>query len=153
MRLSHAGKQVHEILDAIRGVHRQLADHYRDFEEVVADERLQLLLEDMERRELSFDDCVAQYEANEDSEALGTWLQFVPDEAVHVDHLSERLAEPRTMEDLAEETLTAEQQAVRRLSRDGQGGSNPELKDLFTDLAKMEERNDCHYVTTLLEDL
>ncbi len=145
-------QQVVQILDAIREVHRRLADRYRELSDATTDDRLQLLLDDMQRREEQFDDCVAQYELNEPPAILHTWLQFVPEEAVKVSDLARKLAAPRTLEELVEETLRLNStlcDAHLALSREA---PIPELRDLFRDLANIEEQNDCHYAKVLFDE-
>jgi hypothetical protein len=144
-------RQVSEILDAVRGVHRQLAARYRELDAAASDERIKLLLEDMERRERKFDHCIAQYEAEEGLGVLNTWLQFVPEEVLHVDHLSERLAEPRSLSELVEETLQLNSRLSDAYLALARQAPTPELEGLFTDLANLEESNDSHYVEALLD--
>lgn len=146
-----ASQKVISVLESIRNVHQQLAARYRELEETETDERIKLLLEDMQRRERKFDDCIAQYESDQHPVVLQTWLQFVPDEAVQIDHIAERLARPRSLEDLVEETLRLNSvlcEAYRTLANEA---PIPEVADLFADLARLEESNECHYAKTLLE--
>lgn len=144
-------RQVIEVLDAIRGVHRQLAQRYQELDEHASDERIQLLLEDMQRREEQFEDCLCQYECEGESAVLKTWLQFVPDEALAIDHLAERLAVPRTLEELVEETLALNSTLSDAYLILAKEAPIPEVGKLFRDLANLEECNDCHYVKSLLD--
>jgi hypothetical protein len=144
--------QVSEILDAVRGVHRQLAARYHELDESASDERIKLLLEDMERRETKFDECVEQYESEEGAAVLNTWLQFVPDEVLHLDHIAERLAAPRSLSELVEETLRLNSSLCDAYLTLAQKAPIPALRELFTDLANIEERNDCHYAEALLDE-
>lgn len=145
-------RQVSEILDAVRSVHRQLAARYRQFDQAATDERLKLLLEDMERRERRFNRCIARYEAEEDPGVLDTWLQFVPEEVLHLDRLSERLVEPHSLTELVEETLRINSRLSEAYLALAKQAPTPELQELFTDLANIEERNDSHYVEALLDE-
>jgi hypothetical protein len=144
-------RQVSEILDAVRGVHRQLAARYRELDRAASDERIKLLLEDMERRERKFDRCVAQYESKEGPGVRNTWLQFVPEEVLHIDHLSERLAEPHSLSELVEETLRLNSSLSDAYLALAKQAPTPDLENLFTDLAHFEESNDTHYVEALLD--
>lgn len=146
-----AAQQVYQILNAIRGVHRQLAERFRELDEAATDQRIQFLLEDMERRERKFDDCVGEYASEEDPAVLESWLQFVPDETTHIDHISERLAEPQTLGALVEETLRLNSSLSDAYLILAEEAPTEQLKDLFMDLARMEERNDCHYAKVLLD--
>jgi hypothetical protein len=144
-------QQVIEILDAIRDVHRRLAERYGELDQAATDERIQLMLEDMQQREQKFDQNIAAYESEEDPAVLETWLQFVPEEAVHIERISERLATPRTIEELVEETLRLNSTLCDAYLVLAQEAPISELRDLFMDLAKLEERNDCHYAKMLLD--
>lgn len=146
------GRQVIEILDTIRDVHRQLAKRYGELDEAATDERIRLLLEDMQQREEAFDQAVAQCESENPPALLETVVESVPDAALHIDHLRERLSEPRTLEELVEETLMLNStlcDAYLTLAREA---SVPEVSELFRGLAKLEERNDCHYARTILNE-
>jgi hypothetical protein len=143
--------QVFSILDGIRQVHRQLAARYHELDKVATDERIQLLLEDMQKREQAFDDCIARYESEKSPAVLNTWLQFVPDEAVRIYHIAEQLTMPRTLEDLVEETLSLNTTLIDAYRLMADEAPTPELSTLFADLAKLEVRNDCHYAKMLLD--
>ena len=144
-------QQVIEILDSIRDVHWRLAERYGELDQAATDERIQRLLEDMQQRERSFDESVAAYESEEDPAVLETWLPLVPEEAVHIDHIVERLTTPQTIEDLVEETLQLNRILCDAYLVLAKEAPLSELRDLFTDLAKIEERNDCHYARMLLD--
>lgn len=145
-------RRVEDILEAVRSVHRQLAGRYRELDAATTDERIKLLLEDMERRERKFEECVGKYEAEEGPGVLGTWLQFVPEETLHVDRLAERLAQPRSLEELVEETVALNsslEDAYRAIAQDADA---PEIQELFGNLAHLERNNDCHYAKMLLNE-
>lgn len=144
-------RQVIEILDAIRHVHRQLAERYRELDVAATDERIKLLLEDMERHEAAFDDCVAEYEADNDPAVLETWLQFVPEDALSIDDIKERLATPGSLSELVEETLCLNSSLANAYLTLAKEAPSPKVCELFTDLAKLEESNDCHYAKMLLD--
>lgn len=144
-------QKVITVLDSIRNVHQQLAARYHELDEAETDERIKLLLEDMEKRERTFDECVGEYKTDQHPVVLQTWLQFVPEEAVQIDHIGERLAQPRSLEELVEETLQLNcvlQEAYQTLANEA---PIPEVADLFSDLAQIEQRNDCHYAKMLLD--
>lgn len=144
-------RQVSEILDAVRGVHRQLADRYRELDQAASDERIKLLLEDMERRERQFDRCLARYGSEERPGVMNTWLQFVPEEVLKIDRLSERLTEPRSLSQLVEETLELNSSLSEAYLALAKQAPTPDIEELFTDLANLEESNDSHYVEALLD--
>jgi rubrerythrin len=145
------GTQVVEILDSIREVHRQLADRYGELDQAATDERIRLLLEDMQRREQQFDQAVAEYESTTPRPILETELESVPEPALHVERLRERLVQPRTLEELVEETLLLNStlcDAYLTLAREA---PLPEVRELFQNLARLEERNDCQYARAILD--
>lgn len=145
-------KQVIDILDTIRDVHRQLADRYGELDEAATDERIRLLIEDMQKREQAFDQAVAECESENSPAILETVVESVPDAAVHIDHLRERLSEPRTLEELVEETLLLNStlcDAYLVLAREA---PEPQVSRLFENLARLEERNDCHYARVILQE-
>lgn len=144
-------RQVYQILDAIQDVHRHPANRYRELEEVATDARIQSLLEHMEQRERTFDDCVAEYESEEKPKVLETRLQFVPDEATHIDHVAERLRLQQSLEDLVDETLRLNSTLIDAYLTLAKETAISELGELFTNLAKIDERNDCHYVKMPLD--
>ncbi|MGE4003280.1 MAG: hypothetical protein AB7I48_24100, partial [Planctomycetaceae bacterium] len=76
---------------------------------------------------------------------LNTWLQFVPEEVLHVDHLSERPAEPHSLSEPVEETLRLNSSLSDGYLALAKQAPTPELEDLFTDLTNLEKLNDSHY--------
>lgn len=146
------GKQVIDILDTIREVHRQLADRYGELDEATSDQRIRLLLEDMQQRELEFDEAVAQFESDTPPSILESELESVPEKALHVDHIRERLAQPRTLEELVEETLLLNSTLSDAYLALASEAPLPEIRGLFQDLARIEERNDCHYARAILNE-
>lgn len=144
-------RQVKEILDSVRDVHRQLAERYRELDEQTTDERLKLLLKDMEKREEQFEACVSQYEIDHHDSVLNTWVRYLPDEVVHIDRIAEKLAVPHSLDELVEETIRLNGSLCDAyLSMAGQA-QTPAMKELFQDLARIEEQNDCHYAKVLLD--
>ena len=145
-------RQVSEVLDSIRNVHRQLAKRYREIERFATDERIKLLLEDMRRREDRFAACVAGYNGNKHSKVLDTWLQFVPEEVEQLDEIDEQLKVPSSLSELVEATLKLNGSLVRAYLALAKDAPTAELQELFADLASMEEHNDSHYVKALLDE-
>ena len=142
--------QVRDILKSIREVHQQLAARYRELDAESSDERIKLLLEDMERREDAYDACIREYESSESTAILETWLQFVPDEAVRISHIKEQLAKPCSLSELVNETLQLNSRLCDAYLTLAKEAPIPELQELFADLAQLEEENDCHYAKVLL---
>jgi len=146
-----AARQVKEVLDAVRDVHRQLADRYRELDEQATDERIKLLLKDMQQREEQFESCVAQYKIDHHDSVLNTWVRYLPDEVVHIDRLNDQLAEPRSLDELVEETIRLNGSLCNAYLSLAEQAHIPAMKELFQDLANLEEQNDCHYAKVLLE--
>lgn len=144
-------RQVSAILDAIRAVHSQLANRYRELKQSATDERIILLLQDMQRREEKFSQCVADYESQDNTSVLNTWLQFIPDEVLQVDAIADQLSAPCSLTDLVEMTLKLNHNLVLAYLVLARNAPTTELQDLFANLAKIEERNDTHYVEALLD--
>jgi hypothetical protein len=145
------GRQVIEILDSIRDVHRRLADRYGELDEAAADERIRLLLEDMQRREQEFDEAVARCESETPPAILETELESVPEKAVDINHIRERLAQPRTLEELVEETLLLNSTLCNAYLTIAREAPSPQITRLFQELARLEELNDCHYARAILD--
>jgi hypothetical protein len=145
------GRQVIEILDAVREVHRELADRYGELDEAATDERIRLLLEDMQRREQEFDETVAGYESATPPSILETELESVPEKALHIDHIRERLSQPRTLEELVEETLLLNSTLCDAYLSIAREARINDVSELFQNLARLEERNDCHYARAILD--
>lgn len=145
-------RKLRQILDAIRQVHRLLAARYHELRDEATDERIQLLLEDMERRERKFERCIAQYEQDSGVKLPGTWMQFVPEDVLQVDNLVNRLVAPKSLCDLVEETLKVNSALSDAYLAMAEDAPTSALQDLFKDLANMEERNDQHYAKAILDE-
>jgi hypothetical protein len=116
-----------------------------------SDAGIKLLLEDMERREQKFHRCIAQYESEEGPGVMNSWLQFVPEEGLHVEHLSERLAEPHSLSELVEETHCLNSSLSDAYLALAKQAPTSDLENLFSNLVNLEECNDSHYVEALLD--
>ncbi len=143
-------RQVSEILDDIRSVHRLLAARYHELNAAATDERIKLLLEDMQHREQRFEECVGQYVSDNGSAILDTWLQFVPEEGGRIDRIADRLTEPKDLSELVAETLVLNSALCETYRTMAEEAPTPDLRELFLNLARMEEQNDCHYAKVLL---
>ncbi len=144
-------RQVSDILNDIRSVHRKLAARYRELNAAASDERVKLLLEDMQHREQQFEQCVGQYVSDDGSAILDTWLQFVPEEGIRIDRIADWLAEPKDLAGLVAETLAVNAALCETYRAMAKEAPTPELHELFLSLAQLEEQIDCHYAKVLLD--
>lgn len=145
-------RKLRQVLDAIRTVHRKLAARYHELRKEACDERIQLLLEDMEQRERKLERCIAQYEHDAGSRVPETWVQFVPEDVLQVNDLTQRLSAPKSLCELVEETLKVNGALSEAYLTMAKEAPIPALKELFTDLANIEDRNDRHYAKAVLDE-
>jgi len=146
-------RQVRDVVHEIRRVHRLLAGHFRDLAASTRDDQFRVLLTDIEAREKHFADCLSNFEEDADEDALGTWIQFVPEAAVATADLSERLqdAPPSDcLEDAVQEIQMIDRalgDAYRELADQS---DCDKIRELFQNLAKLADNNDHHYSNMLL---
>jgi hypothetical protein len=145
-------RKLRQILDAIRQVHHLLAARYHELRDRATDERIQLLLEDIEWRERKLEHCIARYETDADQKLPETWLQFVPEDVLHIEDLTGRLNQPTSLGELVEETLRIDRALTEAYLAMANEAPTSALQDLFTDLATIEQRNDRHYAKAVADE-
>ena len=144
-------RQVHDVLDWILAFHQQLADRFQSLAKCADDERVQLMFEDMGKRELRIAKSISEYEKGASSNVLNTWLQFGSEtelpKVLDVDHLDATLEPPA----IVERALEIDDVLVE-LYRELEGSTSvPELDELFASLVALEESKQHHYAWVLSE--
>ncbi|GAA5526066.1 hypothetical protein Maes01_02655 [Microbulbifer aestuariivivens] len=72
-------KTVGEVIEEDKAFHAQLAKQYGEFEQLVADERIELLLDQLHRREEAMAQTLDNLLHDVHPGALRTWVQFAPE--------------------------------------------------------------------------
>jgi hypothetical protein len=133
-------QRVADILDRIRGLHREFQHHYAQNSRWQSDERLALLLENMARQEGDLASSLASFDAEAQSAVRETWLQYVPLEQVTrvLDDI-----EPDPQADI--ESVIADATALDAALVDAyrilaSSNAPPRVRELFANLVEMEQR-------------
>jgi len=144
-------KQIREILDQVRGMHRKMSVCFHSMHEQTDDACLKLLTDYMADHESRIDQCIASYESDAAKGVLDTWLQFGDE-----DEISKRIAHATfdhsmTPEELVSKALDIQRDLVKLYRELSEATSVPELEDLFSNLITLEENKGRHYTRALSE--
>ncbi len=146
-----ASKQIREILDQVRGMHRRMSACFHSIHEQTKDACLKLLTDYMADHESRIDQCIASYESDAAKGVLDTWLQFGDE-----DEVSERIEhttfdDSMTPEELVSNALDIQRDLVKLYRELSEATSVPEVEELFSNLITLEENKGRHYTRALSE--
>lgn len=136
--------QVRQILDSVREIHHSLAARYRELSSETDHDRLKLLFDDVAIREERFAAVVNGFENAARDEVLTTWLQFVPEDVVKFTQAVNNGPPFASLEEAIEHIQQVNRvlgDAYRKVAGETECA---DLRDLFRNLATLEENNDRH---------
>jgi len=144
-------RQVRDILEVIRSIHRGLAHRYEAMSSATDHERFRTLLADMGQHELRIDNALADYEQGAANAQLETWLQFGAEEEL------QRLIETTDLnatlppEELVHRAMVIDNALVAQYRELQATTSVPEIEDLFVSLVALQESKQRHYAHAITE--
>ncbi len=131
-------KQAGELLDAVRGFHRELADFYRQLSDRAAKDRVRVLLDYMSRHEENFEAALADYDDQSARALLKTFMQFAPDPAILAIPDVEHIDSGMTVDDVIDLAMNLDERLVRFYSEAADLSQVEDLRVLFGKLKQRE---------------
>lgn len=145
-----SSKQIRNILDHVRGFKHRLVNVYETLGRTEQDEKLQLLLRYLRGHEEQIEKTLDSYEQELPEGVLNTWVQFVDDETLRTVFSNVQIHSGMTPEELIECSLKFDA-ALEQVYHDVvDSTSSGHIRDVFTNLAEMEESKDRQYARSLL---
>jgi len=135
-------KTTRDILDQVKSVHRKLLRYHEDMRDEAGDETIRLLLSYLGRHERNVERALADFEEDARAALLDRWFQFTPDIA-DSPALRKVDVEPAMAATDVIRTVLEYDEALRRMFVElADTASRPELRELFTDLARTEKEEE-----------
>ncbi|MFG0333804.1 MAG: hypothetical protein ACF8TS_10615 [Maioricimonas sp. JB049] len=144
-------KQVKDVLEWMRSVHKDVCSRFESLGTHVDNERVKLLLGYIERKETLLSDSLQQYEREAPRSVLETWVQFYPDEVQDRRRLLQDLEDDATLEGVVEHCQQVDRALIRTCQIVAGEADCEKVSSLFTSLAGLEENMDHLYSKALLD--
>ena len=144
--------QIWQVLDTLGSFHRSMAARYESLSRRTDDERIRLLLTDIAQRERTFADAVFAFEREGPDEQLDVWLQFLPEGMLDAALDAVPDDTPSSLEEAVGTILQIDRslgEAYRSVANETDVET---VRELFLNLAQLDEINDRHYSQMLHND-
>ncbi|MDP5211164.1 MULTISPECIES: hypothetical protein [unclassified Microbulbifer] len=132
-------KTVEEVIQEGRDFHAKLALQYEEYEQLATNKRVELLLDQLRRREDSMKHSLENFHADLPPGALHTWVQFAPEgrEKEFLQRL--RCIDIDSLDDIAKFALDIEIYLADQYRDLSQGAETPSAREAFERLRQLEE--------------
>lgn len=148
-----AFRTTRELLNEIRDFHRKLGHFYREAATKVEREKVKALLEYMGRHEENLNRYLESYEKDAAKRVLDTWFQFTP-EIVKRGCFDEVAIDPdMSVDDVIRNSLWLDECLTKFFKQVADLSVSSDVKDLFSNLAAMEETEERHAARAAVEAL
>ncbi len=144
-------KQIREILDQIRDMHREMSCCFQSIQQESGDPQQQLLTKYMSEHEDRIEACISGYESEAEKSVLDTWLQFGNEEEIIKRIQRTSFSDSMTPEQLVQAALEIGRDLVQLYRELSEATSVPELQELFDSLITLEENKSRHYARAISE--
>ncbi|WP_250462435.1 hypothetical protein [Microbulbifer litoralis] len=132
-------KTVEDVIHEGRAFHIQLAQKYGEYEQLATDKRVELLLDQLKRRENSMAHSLENFHDDLTPGALHTWVQFAPEgrEQQFLQRL--RNLDIENLDDISSLAMDIEMYLADQYRDLAQGAETPSARDAFERLRDLEE--------------
>lgn len=132
-------KTVEEVIQEGRDFHAKLAQQYAEYEQLATDRRIELLLDQLRRREDSMKHSLENFHDDLTPGALHTWVQFAPEgrEKEFLQRL--RNVDITDLDEIAKLAMDIEIYLADQYRDLAQGAETPSARDAFERLRELEE--------------
>ncbi|WP_193163983.1 hypothetical protein [Microbulbifer hainanensis] len=132
-------KTVEDVIQEGRDFHAKLSQQYGQYEQLVSDRRIELLLDQLRRREDSMMHSLENFRSDIAPGALHTWVQFAPEgrEPEFLQRL--RNVDLDDLDEIAKLALDIEMYLADQYRDLALGAETPSARDAFERLLELEE--------------
>lgn len=132
-------KTVEDVIEEGRVFHIQLGEKYSEYEQLASDERIELLLDQLKRREDSMAHSLENFHDDLTPGALHTWVQFAPEgrEKEFLQRLSR--IDIGDLDAISRLAMDIEMYLADQYRDLAQGAETPSARDAFERLRDLEE--------------
>ncbi|MCW8127965.1 hypothetical protein [Microbulbifer halophilus] len=145
-------KTVEDVIEEGRVFHVQLGEKYSEYEQLASDKRIELLLDQLKRREDSMAHSLENFHDDLTPGALHTWVQFAPEgrEKEFLQRLSR--IDIGDLDAISRLAMDIEMYLADQYRDLAQGAETPSARDAFERLRDLEELEE-HTLTMNLFNL
>lgn len=133
-------ERTQDVLDHARTFHNELRRLYEQLSTETQKERVKMLLEYLSRHEAHLEESLAAYEAGASKRVLDTWFKYVPQEDKLKEFQDVKLEPDMSIDDVVDVALRMDNCLVEFYKDMATMAVIPEVKEVFTNLLEMEER-------------
>lgn len=146
-----ASETVRDIIDHVRAVHSQLSWFYQTLGDTAEKERLRMLLQYVSRHERNLEQALAKYQETASRSLMNTWFKTAQDNPVRTCLQNVVITADMSTDEVIRIVLAMDRCLVDTFSRIAETAPADDVKALFRDLVRMEERQDHKLMRDALE--
>ncbi|MGL6162717.1 hypothetical protein [Microbulbifer sp.] len=132
-------KTLEDVIQEGRDFHAKLAQQYGEYEQLASDERIELLLDQLRRREDSMSHSLENFREDISPGALHTWFQFAPEGREQEFLKRVRNLDINKLDNIAELAMDIEMYLADQYRDLLQGADTPSARDAMERLLELEE--------------
>ncbi|MCE9616703.1 MAG: hypothetical protein K8T26_20705 [Lentisphaerae bacterium] len=132
-------KSIRQLLDHARDFHHQLSAYCTQLGDQAEQMRVRMLLDYLRQHEDHLESCLASYEANADRKVLDYCMKFSPAD-VGTKCFKDLTVKPgMSVADVMDAVLQVDECLLRYYRQIAEEATAPEVRELFSQLAKLEQ--------------
>lgn len=143
--------QLKDVFDHVRQCHRLLKAKLNCVLITESDPRLQLLLRYIARHEQHIEETLRQYEASAANGLLNTWIKYRPDESLNSALSEVKFNDTMSADEILAAVLEFDSLIIDVFKDIANSTPIPSVQELFVNLLRMEENQDCQYSLSVLQ--
>lgn len=132
-------KTVEDVIQEGRDFHAKLAQQYEEYEQLATDKRIELLLDQLHRREDSMTHSLENFRRDITPGALHTWVQFAPEGREPEFLQRARNLDINDLDGIAKLAMDIDMYLTDQYRDLLQGADTPSARDAFERLLQLEE--------------
>ncbi|MBB3063203.1 hypothetical protein [Microbulbifer rhizosphaerae] len=132
-------KTLEDVIQEGRDFHAKLAQQYGEYEQLASDERIELLLDQLRRREDSMTHSLENFREDISPGALHTWFQFAPEGREQEFLKRVRNLDINKLDSIAELAMDIEMYLADQYRDLLQGADTPSAREAMERLLELEE--------------
>lgn len=135
-------EQTRDVLDHARSFHHQVAELYQRLEDRVEKERVQMLLDYLQRHEKHLEQSLADYEDEASKWILDAWFQYTLEEDPSDLLSSVEIREDMSVDDVVRLALRLDDYLIDLYRNMAERADLPEVREVFANLLELEQQDE-----------
>ena len=144
-------ERTRDVLDRAYAFHKELSEHYARLSDKTDKQRLKLTLDYLSRHEQNMASCLEKYEEKALEKVLNTWFKYTPDLCCEVPLSEVTVDSSMTVDDLIRQAIKFDNLLVNLYKKMAEYSVSVDVKELFSELMKLEQNEEHQMVKNALE--